>query len=87
MALGFQNVRIADIPGLIEGAHPEPFGRCFLRHIERTNLRFTVYVILSSLIREHVPDYQAGNQLASYNPARRNGSVCCGHKDGRSEEP
>jgi GTP-binding protein len=59
---------IADIPGLIEGAHEgKGLGIQFIRHIERTR----VLVFLIESISEYPKkDYQILlNELASYNPA------------------
>jgi len=59
---------IADIPGLIEGAHEgKGLGIQFIRHIERT--RVLVFLI-ESLSEDPKKDYQILlNELASYNPA------------------
>ena len=59
---------LADIPGLIEGAHEgKGLGIQFIRHIERT--RVLVFLI-ESISDDPKKDYQILlNELASYNPA------------------
>jgi GTP-binding protein len=59
---------IADIPGLIEGAHEgKGLGIQFIRHIERT--RVLVFLV-ESTSADPKKDYQILlNELASYNPA------------------
>jgi GTP-binding protein len=59
---------IADIPGLIEGAHEgKGLGIQFIRHIERT--RVLVFLI-ESISEDPKKDYHILlNELASYNPA------------------
>ena len=59
---------VADIPGLIEGAHEgKGLGIKFIRHIERT--RVPVFLI-ESISEDPKKDYQILlNELASYNPA------------------
>ena len=64
----FRTFVIADIPGLIEGAH-EGHGLCdrFLRHVERTTLLLHL-VDVSSSGRDPVSDYGIINrELAAYN--------------------
>jgi len=66
----FRSLKVADIPGLIEGAHRGVgLGFEFLRHIERT--RFLVYVIDMAGVdgRKPADDYRhLREELGSYRP-------------------
>ena len=65
-----QNFVLADIPGLIEGAHKGAgLGHRFLRHIERTKMLIHVIDLSAADGRDPITDYEQLNlELGHYNP-------------------
>jgi GTPase len=66
----FRTFVVADIPGLIEGAHEGAgLGDRFLRHVERTKLLLHLVDVSSASGRDPVSDYATVNrELRAYNP-------------------
>ena len=72
-----QNFVLADIPGLIEGAHQGAgLGHQFLRHIERTKMLIHVLDISATDGREPIADYEQLNlELGRYTPSHSEDSL------------
>ncbi|MGI6443303.1 MAG: GTPase ObgE [Synergistaceae bacterium] len=65
---GFERIVIADIPGLIEGAHlNKGLGLEFLRHIERTRLLIHVLSLEHNDFNQHIADFEIiRHEMKSY---------------------
>lgn len=63
----YQSFTVADIPGLIEGAHEgKGLGFTFLRHIERTS---TLVILIDCTSEDYARDFQVlMNELEQYSP-------------------
>ncbi|MBI5682282.1 MAG: GTPase ObgE [Deltaproteobacteria bacterium] len=70
----YANFVVADIPGLIEGAHEgKGLGIRFLKHVERTSIFIHLIDISPFSNREPEKDFEVINkELAAFNPALKN---------------
>jgi GTP-binding protein len=67
----YKSFVVADIPGLIEGAHlGMGLGTRFLRHVERTSVLLHIIDISTDPFEGALKDFETiNNELASFNPA------------------
>lgn len=83
----FRSFTVADIPGLIEGAHHgKGLGIQFLRHIERTSV---LVFLIDCQSDDHERDLETlRKELAGYDPAmlKKNSLVCVSKVDVLTEE-